>query len=179
MDFNRSLTSFRPHLDASKNIIQLALDSTSPSRAQVIFSSSIAVVGRYPITTSSNAPIPEASLVDPAAIDHFGYAEAKWVCEQMFQTAGEKFAQKMVSSSVRIGQMTGPEGTGAWNVAEHFPMIVKSCKSLGVLPVVDGVRRSLYISSSRRRPSILMNDGFVIFDFCSTRRGYPSIAPLR
>lgn len=140
MDFNRSLTSFRPHLEASKNIIQLALDSTSVTPIKIFFSSSIAVVGRYPLTTGSSAPIPEAPLEDLEAVDRFGYAEAKWVCEKMFERAADEFGDRLVANSVRIGQMTGVEATGAWNVAEHFPMIVKSCKAVERLPAIEGVR---------------------------------------
>ncbi|EKM53824.1 uncharacterized protein PHACADRAFT_125794 [Phanerochaete carnosa HHB-10118-sp] len=138
MDFNRSLTSFRPHLEASKHVLQLALDSTSTTPVKLLFSSSIAVVGRYPLVTGSSAPIPETPLADPRAVDHFGYAEAKWVCEQMFARAAEQFADRVVVNSVRIGQMTGAEATGAWNAAEHFPMIVKSCRAVGRVPAIEG-----------------------------------------
>jgi thioester reductase-like protein len=140
MDFNRSLTSFRPHLEACKNIIQLALDSASSCPVKVLFSSSIAVVGRYPVIIGSRGAIPEGYLDDPEAIDHFGYAEAKWVCEKMFERAAEVFGTMMVANSVRIGQMAGAEMTGAWNAAEHLPMIVKSCKAIGWLPIIEGVR---------------------------------------
>lgn len=140
MDFNRSLTSFVPHLNASKNVIKLALDSTSAAPVRVVFSSSIAVVGRYPLVAASTSPVPEEPLTDPFAIDHFGYAEAKWVCEQMFEAASKTFDSKIKATSVRIGQMTGPESSGAWNVAEHFPMIVKSCIALRSMPDIPGVR---------------------------------------
>ena len=143
MDFNRALTSFSPHFDATRNIIDLALSRTDREPAHVLFSSSIAVVGRYPLVTSTPSPsgtsIPEEYLDNPAAIDHFGYAEAKWVCEEMFRAAGEHFRDRIVTGVVRIGQMTGSESTGTWNVAEHFPMIVKSSQTLGVLPEIDGV----------------------------------------
>lgn len=142
MDFNRSLTSFRPHLDASRNIIQLALDSASASPVRILFSSSIAVVGRYPIVINNEAPIKEVSLSEPEAIDHFGYAEAKWVCEKMFEQASKTFDNKLVASIVRIGQLTGPEATGAWNTSEHLPMIMKSAVALGCMPQVEGVRSS-------------------------------------
>ncbi|KAI0090839.1 hypothetical protein BDY19DRAFT_740627 [Irpex rosettiformis] len=141
MDFNRSLKSFHPHLDASLNIIKLALDTHHARPVRVLFSSSIAVVGRYPLI--ANAPsfesaIPENTLDDPAGIDHFGYAEAKWVCERMFEEASSLYSDKMVATSVRIGQMTGTEGTGAWNVAEHVPMIVQSCVAVGKVPKLEG-----------------------------------------
>ncbi|OBZ65860.1 L-aminoadipate-semialdehyde dehydrogenase [Grifola frondosa] len=138
MDFNRSLTSFRPHLDAAVNVVQLALDSTTAAPVRIVFSSSIAVVGRAPLVTGDTAPITEAPLLTVDAIDHFGYAEAKWVCEQVFAEAGRVFEGRVAPSSVRIGQLTGPEATGAWNANEHVPMIVKSALALGRLPLVEG-----------------------------------------
>ncbi len=42
------------------------------------------------------------------------------------------------ASSVRIGQMTGPEGSGAWNESEHFPLIVHSFSALKAIPALSG-----------------------------------------
>ncbi|KAI0343640.1 acetyl-CoA synthetase-like protein [Trametopsis cervina] len=169
MDFNRSLTSFRPHLDAALNVIRLAL--SNPHRVRVLFSSSIAVVGRYPLlhpspspssstsTSSSTAtssltptpvPVPEQTLDDPAALAHFGYAEAKWVCERMFEAANHLNLNLtsnndrgggwggVEAQSVRIGQMVAARGRGEWNVGEHVPMIMKSCVAVGKMPKLEG-----------------------------------------
>ena len=76
---------------------------------------------------------------NPSMIDHFGYAEAKWVCERMFEEASRLYKDKLVSTNVRIGQMTGGESSGAWNVAEHIPMLVKSCVAVGKVPDIQGV----------------------------------------
>lgn len=43
------------------------------------------------------------------------------------------------TSTVRIGQMTGPEGWGAWNVNEHIPIVVRTSQALKALPAIDGV----------------------------------------
>lgn len=139
MDFNRSLTSFRPHMEASLNIIRFALGTPRSYPVRILFSSSIAVVGRHPIVTGHTSPIAEVPVDDPAIIDHFGYAEAKWVCERMFQEASRVYGSEISATSVRIGQMTGAESTGAWNTAEHFPMIVKSCATLRKIPHLKGV----------------------------------------
>lgn len=142
MDFNRSLQSFRPHLEGTLNIIKLALHTHHTTPVRLLFSSSIAVVGRYPLlpsSSSSSTAIPETTLDDPSMIDHFGYAEAKWVCERMFEEASRLYKDKLVSTNVRIGQMTGGESSGAWNVAEHIPMLVKSCVAIGKVPDIQGV----------------------------------------
>ncbi|KAI0685571.1 hypothetical protein BC835DRAFT_1456089 [Cytidiella melzeri] len=137
MDFNRSLASFHPHLEASLNIIRLALSTRGSQPVRVLFSSSIAVVGRYPLVVDNTHSIPEATLNNPSAIDHFGYAEAKWVCERMFEEASRVHGQKLTASSVRIGQMTGSEATGAWNTAEHIPMLIKSCLAVRKIPDLE------------------------------------------
>ena len=142
MDFNRSLASFRPHLDAACDVVQLALDCPAPAR--MLFSSSIAVVGRHP-SSASRTPIAEAPLDDPAAVDRFGYAEAKWVCERMFARAGEAFAERLEASSVRLGQLSGAERTAHWNAAEHIPMLARSCVAVGAVPDFDGVGLSSHL----------------------------------
>lgn len=90
--------------------------------------------------------VPEVSL-DAENTAEFGYPEAKWVgecvllaAEDLFGHAGNAEEPLIKVSNVRIGQMTGPEGSGAWNESEHFPIIVKTSQQLGALPSLDGVR---------------------------------------
>ena len=150
VNFNRRLSSFEPHVKAVVNLVRLSIlsagmrpEGSAPTR--LIFTSSIAVAGRFP-DLNPNGPleIPEAPL--PAANSaNFGYAEAKWVCEELLVVAQELYGGSseeeplLCGSNVRIGQMTGPEGSGAWNESEHFPMIVQSSRTLNALPVIDGV----------------------------------------
>lgn len=141
MDFNRSLISFIPHLEGTLNMIKLAIQSSSPQQVRILFSSSIAVVGRNTLIADGRC-IAELPLEDPSAIDRFGYAEAKWVCERMFEEASRLYGHRLSASNVRIGQMTGAEATGAWNTAEHIPMMVKSCLAVGKFPKLEGVRFS-------------------------------------
>jgi hypothetical protein len=64
--------------------------------------------------------------VEPHNTDDLGYPEAKWVCEQILLKANELFGVKtdnlkmplLRTSSIRIGQMTGPEQSGTWNETE-------------------------------------------------------------
>ncbi|KDQ12505.1 hypothetical protein BOTBODRAFT_176443 [Botryobasidium botryosum FD-172 SS1] len=137
MDFNRSLTSFIPHLEASSNMVRLCLAQAPSHPIRVLFTSSIAVVGHHPDITGI-APVPEEAANDPNVIDHFGYAEAKWVCEKIFEEASRVHGRYITASSVRIGQLTGSEAAGAWNPQEHMPMLVKSSKAVGALPNVSG-----------------------------------------
>lgn len=139
--------SFEPHLAALSNLLRLALQSagtrpscTEPTR--VLFASSIAAVGRFPLLNPEGPlEVPETPL---RAINtaEFGYPEAKWVGEQIGMAANRLYGggddTLVRASSVRIGQMTGPEGSGAWNESEHFPLIVHSCTALKAVPALSG-----------------------------------------
>lgn len=140
MDFKRKVDSFRPHFDATLNVVKLACAARHPVR--ILFSSSIAAVGQYPHVGGSTDTIKEKPNQDPAVVEHFGYAEAKWICEQLFETANKACPERLAATSVRIGQIAGSEATGAWSTAEHFPMLVKSCQAVGKVPDIPGVSGS-------------------------------------
>ncbi|RPB17548.1 acetyl-CoA synthetase-like protein [Morchella conica CCBAS932] len=140
MDFNRSLESFEPHFQGTKNIIELALAANTlrPENVpRILFTSSVAVVGRYP-SLNGTPLIPEIPMPDPSVTDHFGYPEAKWVCEQMLEEAGRTYAGRVETIITRVGQLTGSESSGAWSPKEHFPSILKSSQTIGSLPAVQG-----------------------------------------
>ncbi|KAL0059558.1 hypothetical protein AAF712_013703 [Marasmius tenuissimus] len=145
MDFNRKLDSFEPHVQTLLNLIKLCLQSPCSPPPRILFTSSIAVVGKYPSLDPGleRSIVPEGA-VDARATDEFGYAEAKWVCEMVLQAANEMYGggagdePLLRGSSVRIGQMTGPEGSGCWNKSEHFPMICRTSKLMKALPDIDG-----------------------------------------
>lgn len=141
MDFNRSLESFEPHFQATRNLVSLALAANAADRKnipRILFTSSVAVVGRYPALHGTGM-IPEAVMPDPDVTDHFGYPEAKWVCEQMLTEARRVYSGRIETSIVRVGQLTGSESSGAWSPKEHFPSILKSAQTIGSLPAVQGV----------------------------------------
>ncbi|KAG6884831.1 putative NRPS-like protein biosynthetic cluster [Termitomyces sp. T159_Od127] len=153
VNFNRSLSSFEPHIHGLTNLIRLALLSSgrrtvgsAPTR--ILFASSIAVVGRFPsLHAQGPFEVPETFL-GAAYSAEFGYPEAKWVCERLLLGAAELYGVAAAGAglnepllqgcSVRIGQMTGPEGSGAWNESEHFPIIVRASQQLGALPALQG-----------------------------------------
>ncbi|KIY67026.1 acetyl-CoA synthetase-like protein [Cylindrobasidium torrendii FP15055 ss-10] len=143
VDFNRSLQSFESHIGTLVNLIKLALlsaqNNANPTR--LMFMSSIAVVGQYHWPTSDESGpargIPERP-VDARSPTQLGYAQAKWVCEKMLEAANTLYGTSIRASSVRIGQMTGADGAGAWTETEHFPIIVRSSRMLGALPEIHG-----------------------------------------
>jgi thioester reductase-like protein len=121
------------------------VNATEPKR--LLFASTITVVGRYPtLNPSGSVDVPEIA-VDPQVTETFGYPESKWVCEQILLRANELFGVKtdnlkmplLRTSSVRIGQLTGPEQSGTWNETEHFPIIVRTSQMIKALPYIEGV----------------------------------------
>ena len=93
---------------------------------------------------SGPADVPEVA-VEPHNTEDFGYPEAKWVCEQILLKANELFGTDNLkmpllrTSSVRLGQLTGPEQSGSWNETEHFPIIVRTSQMIKALPDIEGV----------------------------------------
>ncbi|TFK52667.1 acetyl-CoA synthetase-like protein [Heliocybe sulcata] len=150
VNFNRNLDSFEPHVKATSNLVRLCLLSAAKNPSSIpkrlLFASSIAVVGRYPLLHPEGPfEVPETPL-DAVNTAEFGYPEAKWVCERLLLAANEFYGDAspdgedplLLTSSVRIGQMTGPEGSGAWNESEHFPIIVRTAQTMKALPDLDG-----------------------------------------
>ena len=87
----------------------------------------------------SNAPGPaiEEHINEPIGIVMAqGYAESKWVGEQILaSTTREAGLQTIV---VRVGQLCGAEN-GHWSEREWFPSLVKSAQYVGCLPAAEGV----------------------------------------
>lgn len=148
MDFQRTLESFKPHLDMIEALIrfsryaysiQSSKKAVSPVR--VIFSSSIAAVRNYRDPKAAKTlAVPEVVMGSPATAAPMGYAEAKWVCERMLSTAHRTFADQVDPVIVRVGQLSGPEHSeGVWKTGEHMPTLVKASKTIGAFPQLHGV----------------------------------------
>lgn len=137
MDFKRTLFSFESQIKAASNIVQLGRDihcARTHCRPRVIMASSIAVVGRHSSTVVPEEIASEASIPLP-----IGYAEAKWVCEKIFEDAFTELKDEIEPMIARIGQISGSQHTGFWTTHEHLASMVKASQSLGAMPDLDGV----------------------------------------
>ncbi|KAL9938013.1 hypothetical protein V8E36_003558 [Tilletia maclaganii] len=135
MDFHRPLSSFSAHVDATARLIELTYDRSAISGkpVQLSFCSSIAVIARRPGT------VLEKPELDDSVPVPMGYAQAKWVCETMLRQAQAEICPRaLVPTVVRIGQLTGAEGSGAWSAQEHIAAIVRSSVGIGHFPVLSG-----------------------------------------
>lgn len=141
MDFKRSLKSFEPHIQGTKTLADLAIAAHEASdgkvRPRLFFASSIAVLARY--DNKQDLLVPEVAIEDPLVTAPMGYAEAKWVCEQLLHSMGTQHPDKFDPMIVRIGQLSGAEDAGIWKVEEHFPALVKLSQQVSALPALRGV----------------------------------------
>ena len=152
MNFNLHLSSFEPHVKGLCHLVRLALLNAGTIR--IMFTSSIAVASHYSPPSSSTFPSSSSSSSEseipivkvpeiPLDATHpalFGYAQAKWVCEQLLlESVNQLFGSAVRASVVRLRQITGTIDKGAWNEWEHIPLMVRTLQSLGVVPDVCGV----------------------------------------
>ncbi|KAL9098156.1 MAG: hypothetical protein Q9187_009718 [Circinaria calcarea] len=84
-----------------------------------------------------SAVVPETPLDDPHVPLPIGYAEGKWVCEKIIESASRN-SRSVESSIVRIGQLSGSKATGFWSPKEHFPTLVRASQAIGALPNLQG-----------------------------------------
>ncbi|EEY23690.1 conserved hypothetical protein [Verticillium alfalfae VaMs.102] len=136
---------------ATQGLIRLARAArlrgagAATGRVRLVFASSIAVVRGFSdeqgsmYGPSATGAVPEMGFYDPRIATPMGYAEAKWVCEQMLAQVSQELRDEVEPVVVRIGQLSGPEsGEGIWKTAEHIPALVKASQMVGSLPTLEG-----------------------------------------
>ncbi|KAF7956004.1 hypothetical protein EAE96_004925 [Botrytis aclada] len=135
VNFNLSLSSFRPSIEGLINLIALAVSSAG---GKLFFVSSISSVMGYK-TSSGATPEdiihastdPNESIVGPN-----GYAESKYISELLISYASDKFSSHGHKFSLaRVGQIAGPvRAQGMWNKTEWFPSLILSSIHVGCIP---------------------------------------------
>ncbi|OGM44214.1 putative polyketide synthase [Aspergillus bombycis] len=115
---------------------EIACHRPTDSGIRFQFVSSIATVGHYPLITSQNN-VPEQSTKIEFVLPN-GYGEAKFICERILEETLQRYPNCFQAMIVRPGQIAGSSSSGCWNIAEHFPAIVKSAQTLKVLPDLQG-----------------------------------------
>lgn len=134
VNFNISVESFEDqHIKAVPNFINLCQSTTHGSPARFYFCSSVSSTGGTPRPgTVMEAPVP-----DIAHVQGTGYAQSKYVAEQIVRNAmAESGAHARV---LRIGQLVGDSKVGEWNTTEGIPLMIQTAVTLGALPQLDEV----------------------------------------
>jgi len=80
-------------------------------------------------------------MKNPSATLPIGYAQAKWCCEKVIESARDSIPHEVEASIFRIGQLSGSQSTGFWSSREHFPALVKACQDVKAVPDLRGVSR--------------------------------------
>lgn len=134
VNFNLSLSSFKPNLSSVVNLITFT--STTAAQANLFFVSSISsVMGHH--TESNLTPEIIVSTSTPAPN---GYANSKYLAEQLLDHAA--WSHSLRTSFARVAQVAGAVNTpGLWKKSEWFPSLVAS--SLRVRAVPDGLGPTL------------------------------------
>ncbi|ROW18114.1 hypothetical protein VPNG_00182 [Cytospora leucostoma] len=139
VNFNLTLTAFRPQLAGLVNLLSLAALST----ARFTFISSVAAVEGH-----RSGPPPEEVLTDLDTAGPIGYGRAKLLGELLVDAAARRLlggTAPPTAAIIRVGQAAGPvRRPGLWNPDEWLPSLVLSSLHLGRVPdslgpLFDGV----------------------------------------
>lgn len=142
VDFNKSLSTFKPCIQGLLNLMDLAI--SAPHKPLFMFLSSISAIGNWGAVPGARLQVPE-QVIDDWKVGRFGYGQSKLVAERLLAEATRVSALK--TAICRIGQVCGPierGDMGFWPRQEWFPSLVASAKhlnaipdSLGALDVID------------------------------------------
>ncbi|GJE90357.1 acetyl-CoA synthetase-like protein [Phanerochaete sordida] len=130
VDFNHSLAAFEGQVAGTRALVDFCAARARPAR--LLFTSSVSAAYRWDV---ARGPVPEEALADPRVAAIGGYGGSKYAVEQILSRAAERGLE---CSAVRLGQVCGPAGTGAWQAHEWFPILVKTSINLGALPALTG-----------------------------------------
>ncbi|KAJ1027212.1 hypothetical protein NDA18_003225 [Ustilago nuda] len=129
VNFNMSVDSFQSVLEGSVQLMNLAGQSTGTATPRFIFSSSVSVALDYPGTV-----IPETSFDNLENTASMGYAQSKWIVENLCRDAETLIGGGLKYVVMRIGQVVGDREKGNWNETEAQPFMLKSAQTIGCIP---------------------------------------------
>ena len=120
VDFNMAISSFKPHVRAVRNLVNFSVEA--PMRPPIIFTSSIGTLGNWN-AKHPGEKVPETPFHDFGIPTPSGYAESKYVAEQILENAAR--ASGVPVAIVRVGQLGGPvvKDVGMWNKQEWLPSV--------------------------------------------------------
>ncbi|CAD6582894.1 MAG: hypothetical protein ASARMPRED_001098 [Alectoria sarmentosa] len=130
VNFNLSLSSFKPQLDNLVNL--LAFANKSAKSARFFYISSISSVISY---CSAAGKTPEKPVTADNAPGPNGYSQSKYVAEQIIDYAAQTVPSGPSFAFARVGQIAGAANrSGIWNKNEWFPSMIISSVQIGAIP---------------------------------------------
>ncbi|WP_347257370.1 amino acid adenylation domain-containing protein [Methylocaldum sp.] len=142
------------NVSGTREILRLAC---SVRQKPVYYTSTLSVFGEA--ESPPGRGFDEDDVPEPGSALTMGYAQSKWVAEQLIRTAGARGCPVMI---FRLGAVTGHSRTGAWSTDDFHCRLLKTCIELGKLPrmieridmtPVDYAARSI-VYLSRRAESL-------------------------
>lgn len=133
VNFNWALESFEQScIAATRNLLDLCLETRGPHPAKFSFCSSVSTVARTPGNWVREA-LPESLIYAHS----MGYAQSKLVTEHIVNRARRETA--LSSRVLRVGQIIADSKHGIWNATEAIPMIFQTAETINALPLLDDV----------------------------------------
>ncbi|KIJ54518.1 hypothetical protein M422DRAFT_63832 [Sphaerobolus stellatus SS14] len=130
LNFNLILESYeRIHIAGVRHLINLCLESPLSESPRFVFLSSAAASEAY---SDGDRRVPEVPLDDPRIALDQGYGQSKFVSEQIVVRAVQHAG--LAATVIRVGQLSGTRSTGAWNLNEHVPILIRSSVEMGIIP---------------------------------------------
>ncbi|KAL2043853.1 hypothetical protein N7G274_003373 [Stereocaulon virgatum] len=133
VDFNAPLEAFEDvHIRGTRNIIDWS--ASSEKQPRIIFISSISSASNWAEVHGEAKQVPEGPLGDYQVASSIGYGESKNVAETLLHAASQQ--SHVPVSILRLGQVAGSTQSEdpSWPEQEWFPSLIKTSKSLGLLP---------------------------------------------
>ncbi|KAL4922531.1 hypothetical protein BDW62DRAFT_217337 [Aspergillus aurantiobrunneus] len=133
VNFNWTLESFEQScIAATRNLLDLCLETRGPVPAKFSFCSSVSTVARTP-----GIWVPESLPESLTYAQSMGYAQSKLVTEHVVNRACHETA--LTSRVLRVGQIIADTEHGIWNATEAIPMIFQTAVTINALPLLDDI----------------------------------------
>ncbi|KAF6228467.1 hypothetical protein HO133_008197 [Letharia lupina] len=130
VNFNLSLSFFKPQLDNLVGLLAFANTSAGSARFFYISSISSVISNRSTSGKALEKPITADTAPGPN-----GYSESKYVAEQIIDYAAQTVSSGPSIAFSRVGQIAGAANhSGMWNKDEWFPSMIISSVQIGGLP---------------------------------------------
>lgn len=141
VNFNLPLTSLEtPHVVGVRQYIDFSVRSAKG--ASIFFVSSVSSCMKL---LKHDRKVPEYVINDPSVPLPMGYAQSKYVAEQVLARAAE--VAEVPVRICRVGQVAGPVHTNSngacWNKKEWLPSLIASSKHIGKIPKSLGPNESI------------------------------------
>ena len=137
VDFKQSLHSFTENIRSAHDVVKWS--AASPRRPMIVFVSSISSVCPWGPKVQEGSLIPEGPVAEFDTALNVGYGESKQVTERPLDRAATQC--QVPVTILRVGQISGAASpsnrawAAPWSERELIPSILKTSRSLGMIPV--------------------------------------------